>query len=170
MNIFWVVFFLEEKERHIWRTRRTEGWKKRRIHYPCCVFFPLDVVVDEALCVCCLFSVSSGSNWWISDDYSNVGGQQKDKLWRKKRKGNCVVWRRSVTARPLSVFVFFCSFFLPFFQSFGGGSAGGPPRRENIRRFIPRSVQSVCVVFSKRKRYLKINSSSVRSVFVCPRR
>lgn len=122
------------------------------------------------VCVCCLFSVSSGSNWWISDDYSNVGGLQKDKLWRKKRKGNCVVWRRSVTARPLSVFVFFCSFFLPFFQSFGGGSAGGPPRRENIRRFIPRSVQSVCVVFSKRKRYLKINSSSVRSVFVCPRR
>lgn len=122
----WVVFFLEEKERYIWRTRRIEGWKKRRIHYPCCVFFPLDVVVDEALCVCCLFSVSSGSNWWISDDYSNVGGLQKDKLWRKKRKGNCVVWRRSVTARPLSVFVFFALSFCLSFSLLGVGQRGAP--------------------------------------------
>lgn len=91
---------------------------------------------------------------------------ERQTLEKKKKRELCSL----ETARPLSVFVFFCSFFLPFFQSFGGGSAGGPPRRENIRRFIPRSVQSVCVVSSKRKRYLKINSSSVRSVFVCPRR
>jgi len=43
------------------------------------------------LCASCLFSVSSGSNWWISGDYSNVGRAAERQTLEKERKESCVV-------------------------------------------------------------------------------